>query len=161
MSLKRYQPAVFDSQPPDVYGSVTEAQRNNNNHFLPTQKEGIAGSPVSGTTGTYMALHDQDRENCNEYDYIPGENLPKPGSAATTKPQLPLEHNPGQLGLAPGQVSMDGAGEGSCVRGRETKNLLYEDHEIQEQLIHPTLTRQDKKKVSFYSCYIRTHLIRT
>lgn len=117
--------AVFDSHPPEVYGSVTESQRGG----LSAQKEVIAESPGSN----YMPLG-SDREGSNEYDIIPGEE------SRVTHSYTP--HGDKGEKEIPNRGHV-GGGLGSSFRGGEKKlmeNSMYEDHELKKELVHPSLT---------------------
>ena len=134
-------PAVFDSHPPEVYGSVTDSQRGG----LPAQKETIAESPNS----TYMPLQSDECEEPNEYDIIPGE-----------------EHKSEELGHSNiahgGQRESRSHGLGSSFRGGEKKmmeNTMYEDHDIKTELVHPSLSRQGRQKSRV--CFIHKRYLKT
>ena len=133
-------PAVFDSHPPEVYGSVTDSQRGG----LPAQKETIAESPSS----TYMPLHSDGCESPNEYDIIPGEEQKTEELGHSNIAHGGQRENRGHVG----------GGLGSSFRGGEKKmmeNTMYEDHDLKTELVHPSLGRQERQKSRVWSIHRR------
>ena len=125
---KQFGPAVFDTRVPELYGSVTEAQRDG---FLSGQKETLAESP---STTAYTPIRVQSSDPPNEYDVIPGEQLAvaRAGHAAGTG--------------GGGHRTQDFAsGEGSRYRGQQTMNAMYEDHDVKTEFTHPTLSESGRQ----------------
>ena len=125
---KQLGPAVFDTRVPEVYGSVTEAQRDG---FLSGQKETLAESP---RTTAYTPIRVQSSDPPNEYDVIPGEQLAlaRAGHAAGT-------------GGEGHRAQEFGCGEGSRYRGQQTMNAMYEDHDVKTEFAHPTLSESGRQ----------------
>ena len=130
---KHFAPAEFDTHPPELYGSA--AQRHGH---LPVTTESIVGSPET-STAVYTPLRAEDvREGSNEYDYIPAESSHNPATKSNHTPAAPRVKRNTYTDPASGEVG----GVGSSFRGREkkvTRNSLYEDHELEEELAHPSL----------------------
>ena len=142
MSSYGHQPAVFDSHPPELYGSVGGPSERGGGYLL--REESLA-APVgggdgsgSGTVGAYMSLSDRGRDPGNEYDYIPGETLN--AIRAARLPPLPPGERRG--------VGEEGEGKKTDLRVGEgerkvTDNSMYEKHDV-KPLLHPTVTRKEE-----------------
>jgi hypothetical protein len=137
------QQPVFDSHPPDLYGSLgAEASQRNAGSFL--QAESLAPQVEEGTspagsqnTSTYMSLRNREREPSNEYDYIPGGD-------PTLEPRLAIAptETRGEGGTLESREPADsGTSRGSSRK--VTKNSMYENHDI-KPLLHPTLTGHEE-----------------
>ena len=153
------QPTVFDSHPPELYGSVgggggggggESAKRGEG--FL-RKEEGLAeaagGSLASGaaSSSNYTSLLGRDPAS-EYYDYIPGEPpvgrhisqpLPPP-------PPPPADERRATDGAGRGRDHQ--SGRGSVGERKVAQNSLYEIHD-QKPLMHPSLSRADKEVCDF------------
>ena len=151
------QPTVFDSHPPELYGSVGADTTQRSGGGFSQGKESLAAggsSPGSVATSAYMALRDQEREPSNEYDYIPAEVLDSMAAVAPFQP--PGATEPRKAGeekmreneyddtgsLQPAGPVCAGPGGGRGER-KVTKNAMYENHDF-KPLLHPALTGTEK-----------------
>lgn len=134
---KHFAPAEFDTHPPELYGSA--AQRD---AYLPAVTESLVSSPDTVTNSTYTPLRtDEIGEGSNEYDYIPGESFSRIAAKSQQHASGGGQDLPQNTVPVSGEV---GEGVGSSMRGKERKlarNSLYEEHNLKEELIHPTLKR--------------------
>ena len=155
MSYNHCQQPVFDSHPPELYGSLgaEASQRNGGGGYLQASEslavEGNSPSEGQNTGSGYMTLREQEREPSNEYDYIPGDPTLEPpllgiappaemrggeGSATLEKKRNGGGGSPPDSGAAP-----------TTSGGRKVmKNSMYENHDV-KPLLHPTLTGPEAK----------------
>ena len=152
MSSNHCQQPVFDSHPPELYGSHgAEASQRYVGSFL--QAESLAPQVEEGkspegsqNTSTYMSLRNQEREPSNEYDYIPGDPTLEPRLAIAPPPPTETRGQGGTLEKKRRQEPADlgtSSGDGGRCTRKVTENSMYENHDI-KPLLHPTLTGRDE-----------------